>query len=305
MEQREVQVLQREATFVQEIRARNFRFILNIYQDLHLEEYSHDDTRKLLHHMSKATTASEDLYCQNQAALKGYTRQKFVERARLVADSIARIHFVATCHSQTTEAEVPWSSLFTNTCQVFSKQLHSIQSIASIGCGPGSDLTGAIATTLTSVRNIVALDSSMNEWEFIVKDVLVQITKNTSTNLFITNCDIRIDPAGNDTAAGTGLDQVVACGFNLLIVISYVLCETRGGWYAWMDCLVERCAVRTMWLVLEPTAWQLHIFRTRYQHVMDFVWLDTSMYREDLQELETRNGPAVLLCRKKDKCVDE
>jgi hypothetical protein len=50
----------------------------------------------------------------------------------------------------------------------------------------------------------------------------------------------------------------------------------------------------------EPTAWQLHIFRTRYHHVIDYVWLDTSLYRPDLQELETRNGPAVLLCRRRE-----
>jgi hypothetical protein len=32
--------------------------------------------------------------------------------------------------------------------------------------------------------------------------------------------------------------------------------------------------------------------------MLDHVWLDTSMYRPDLQELETRNGPAVLLLRR-------
>jgi hypothetical protein len=321
---------------VQEMRDQSFRFIRNIYQNLPLHDYDHDESRNLLYHMSKASADVADLYCQtNIAALKGYTRQKFVERARLVADSIARVHYVASWPTSTTTSTTATNceddqqleyydrddemtnDLF-HTCRLFSHQLQQVQSIASIGCGPGSDLTGAVAATIVmtglknhdrnnvaqQIKNIIALDSSMDDcWDVIVKDVLDQF-KADSNHVVMGNCDIRHDPktgggtGKNANDGSSGLDQVVSCGLNLLIVISYVLCETRGQWYGWMDDLVEQCAVGTLWLLTEPTAWQLHIFRTRYHHVLDHVWLDTSLYRPDLQELETRNGPAVLLCRR-------
>ena len=48
-------------------------------------------------------------------------------------------------------------------------------------------------------------------------------------------------------------------------------------------------------LISDPTAWQLHVFRTRYEHIIDFIWLDSSMYYPFLQDLETRVGPGTLM----------
>jgi hypothetical protein len=369
-EQAELDWLQHESasSVVLDMREDNFRFIREIYQRLPLQEYDHDESRNLLYHMSKASTEVVDLYCRtNLAALKGYTRQKFVERARLVADSIARVHFVAStsvpsptscsgkdadhveCNNNddnnnkdetTTSGCCRYCHLFRNKCRTFSNQLQQVRSIASIGCGPGSDLTGAVAATVVTSRtkndttdhhgkngqqhmieNIVALDSSMDDcWDMIVQDVLAQFRNNNiapNDHIYMENCDIRIDPnngasvGDNDASVSaaaasatawsrSALDRVVACSSdgNLLICISYVLCETRGQWYEWMDRLVDECKVGTLFLLTDPTAWQLHIFRFRYRTMLDHVWLDTSMYRPDLQELETRNGPAVLLLRR-------
>ena len=135
-----------------------------------------------------------------------------------------------------------------------------------------------------------------------------------------------------------------------LVVISYLLSETRNAWYAFMDEYVRRCCkVGTLFLITDPTAWQLHLFRQRYEFddsesthdennksnidahstsdtednvseastpiqkmedvqkaqpqlprrvLMEFQWLDSSMYRPELQELEGRNGPGVLLAMK-------
>ena len=66
----------------------------------------------------------------------------------------------------------------------------------------------------------------------------------------------------------------------------------------------------TIFLLTDSTAWQLHLFRERYEfhntdsddngsddrrRRMNFVWLDSSIYRPELQELEGRNGAGVLL----------
>jgi hypothetical protein len=122
-----------------------------------------------------------------------------------------------------------------------------------------------------------------------------------------------------------------------LVVISYLLSETRNAWYTYMDEYIRRyCKVGTLFLITDPTAWQLHIFRQRYEFdtfcpvdddrevmdsesipemmegsksqqqqqqvqrrvLMEFQWLDSSMYRPELQELEGRNGPGVLLAMK-------
>ena len=135
-----------------------------------------------------------------------------------------------------------------------------------------------------------------------------------------------------------------------LVVISYLLSETRNVWHTYMDDYIRRyCKVGTLFLITDPTAWQLHIFRQRYEYdnseqhnncnaqhhtasdvgiplnsidddmrnapsngvvnepehqqpqrrvLMEFQWLDSSMYRPELQELEGRNGPGVLLAMK-------
>ena len=136
-----------------------------------------------------------------------------------------------------------------------------------------------------------------------------------------------------------------------LVVVSYLLSETRDAWYDYFDDFVGRCKVGTLFLITDPTAWQLHIFRQRYEYdnsyinsnsasditpcdgvsmqtslnedirstlssrpdvveaqkpqphhqrrvLMEFQWLDSSMYRPELQELEGRNGPGVILAMK-------
>ena len=107
-----------------------------------------------------------------------------------------------------------------------------------------------------------------------------------------------------------------------LIVVSYLLSEMRCKWCAFFDDLVGLSPVGRLFLFTDATSWQMHLFRERYeffnddeddddddkissnngnasngdrQRRMNFVWLDSSMYRPDLQELEGRNGPAVLL----------
>lgn len=104
-----------------------------------------------------------------------------------------------------------------------------------------------------------------------------------------------------------------------LVIISYLFSETRNQWQIFMDGFIHNILRRQqqqqqrhlqynkdcttannryktpMILVTDPTAWQLHIFKERYNNIFDFMWLDSSMYRPELQALEGRVGPAVLL----------
>ena len=85
-----------------------------------------------------------------------------------------------------------------------------------------------------------------------------------------------------------------------LYLLSYVLSETRERWYAMLDDLVLRHSrPGTLFWIADPTAWQLHVFLQRYEaHLQAHTWLDSSMERPDLQGLNGRVGPAVLLAVK-------
>ena len=51
-----------------------------------------------------------------------------------------------------------------------------------------------------------------------------------------------------------------------------------------------------MILMMEPTAWMLHVFLREYDAYIDRVtWLDSSRDSKDLQGLDNRMGPAILL----------
>ena len=110
-----------------------------------------------------------------------------------------------------------------------------------------------------------------------------------------------------------------------LVVVSYVLTETRGKWHAFFhDLIVARWRDRdtdnnhdnnddaqaashsplpllssgTLLLMSEPTAWQLHHWLQLVgSRLSDYEWLDSSRLSPELQLLEGRIGPAVLLAR--------
>jgi hypothetical protein len=49
-------------------------------------------------------------------------------------------------------------------------------------------------------------------------------------------------------------------------------------------------------LLSEPTAWQLHSFLEHYaEYIASHQWLDSSQDEPELQPLEARMGPAVVL----------
>jgi SAM-dependent methyltransferase len=82
-------------------------------------------------------------------------------------------------------------------------------------------------------------------------------------------------------------------------LFSYVLTETRGKWEVFMRELVREAKPNALFYFAEPTPWQLHQVRLLLPD-LDYIWLDSSMNQlPNLQALEARLGPGVLLARKK------
>ena len=125
-------------------------------------------------------------------------------------------------------------------------------------------------------------------------------------------------------------DQPSASSDVDLIVVSYVLTETRGQWHTFFRQLVFGNGIDqvdqlgangaeppksstpssaplpvelrsgTLFLMSEPTAWQLHHWLDLVgEKLSDYEWLDSSQFAPELQALENRIGPAVLLARVK------
>ena len=101
----------------------------------------------------------------------------------------------------------------------------------------------------------------------------------------------------------------------LLVIVSYLLTETRNQWKEFFSNLFFNTdndnannannnkkkkkfllPPGTIILLSEPTAWQLHIFLKEFKDYIDsYIWLDSSRDFPSLQTLEGRMGPAVLL----------
>jgi hypothetical protein len=271
-----------------------------------------EQARVLLTNMTLGTV--EVSMMDNEAALRGYTRHKFFERAMLVVQSLAKL----------TSTVGPFED-------VWCHRLQSVYTICSVGCGPGGDAVGVLAFLETFFSNhhqqqqqqqqqrrrLVLFDWAMPQWSSLVLNPLQEILlAHASTSVNLVECDIRTslwtDPIHkearrhlfmedqinkNDEPRSTSNDdgpRFNSSATNVvdLFVISYVLSETRGQWHFFLDDVVASSHPGTMFLLTDPTAWQLHLFRERYEEKIEWQWLDSSMHRPELQPLEGRVGPA-------------
>jgi hypothetical protein len=282
------------------------------------EEWT-EQARVLLQHMTLGTVDVSMM--DNEAALRGYTRHKFFERAMLVVQSLAKL----------TSTDGPFED-------VWYHRLQSVYTICSVGCGPGGDAVGVLAFLQTFLsenqqaqqqqqqqqqqqrRRLVLFDWAMPQWSSLVLNPLQEILlAHASASVNLAECDVRTslwtDPIHkaarrhlfmddqinkNDEPCSTRDDNgpdLNSSATNVvdLFVISYLLCETRGQWHFFLDDVVASSRPGTMFLLTDPTAWQLHLFRERYDEQISWQWLDSSMHRPELQPLEGRVGPAAVV----------
>jgi hypothetical protein len=257
------------------------------------KQFQTDQARTLLLNMTKGTQ-TESMF-DNSTALLGYTRQKFSERAALALSSLDKLKLRRPVSSST---------------QPLLECLMKTQSICSIGCGPGCDAVGVLSFLRAhecNLERVVLMDYVMPQWKKLIIDPLMGVLiPSYVPQIDTASCDIRfsIHHPSNDSALtelirGADDSSVVSSKIDM-IVISYVLTETRGKWHAFLQDLVKMLRPGTLLLMSEPTAWQLHHFLDLCgDHLDCHEWLDSSRWTPALQPLEGRIGPAVLLVRVK------
>jgi hypothetical protein len=329
------------------------------------KDFQTAQAKVLLHHMDKGTQ-TEGMF-QNRDALLGYTRQKFAERAMLVVSSLERLYILPLpCTTDNLLdrlgiAETVCSIGCGPGCDAvgvlaFLDWLRGGEREGRCVPDESQRRQGQIPTRRRQrplLKSLILMDYVMPQWQDAVVDELANyslISQTLVEQVFMVSCDVRCSLL-NDEANAAALQAIVGTNstslteqgltaasetsssvstFSLvdLVVVSYVLTETRGKWHAFFHDLIAEgwkendtrkdddnkndnsrpanhsplplLRSGTLLLMSEPTAWQLHHWLQLVgERLSDYEWLDSSRLSPDLQLLEGRIGPAVLLARVK------
>jgi hypothetical protein len=271
----------------------------------------------LLKHMTRGT--QELCMFQNKAALWGYTRKKFHERAILLTTSLGRIQIPTQEHMKHESAIDPklheQRQIRQHVWNMFTSG--KVRKACSIGCGPGNDLAGLISfLRMLHVGNginaqvldrALLIDWSVDEWKGAVIDPLndILVSKGLLSGIDTIFCDVTkdINDDGNKNAFDQlrGQDQcqhLTVFDFDFYSV-SYLLSETRGKWVSFFESVVKNAKPGAMFYFAEPIPWQLHRFIGLFNKKdLQFIWLDSSMDHPMLQDADRRAGPSVLFAIK-------
>ena len=253
--------------------------------------------------MCRAMTKGEqkESMFDDAAALWGYTRQKYVERARLIYQSFLKLHPEATAPPETKLSSEEKLDLKARIWQA----LLSIEHVCSIGCGPGSDVAGVLALrkcicmeskTESISPSATLLDYVIDQWKETILDIVLPIAaKEGLADLERIACE-RTDVthvSGNDA-----IIQKEQQGTTLYIT-SYLLSEQRDKWHNYYTSLAKNAKSGDIFYFCEPKPWQLHLLIRLTREWLDFLWVDSSMYYSELQPTDMRAGPAVLVAIKR------
>ena len=259
----------------------------------------HTKAKQMCRAMTKGEQ-KESMFCDD-AALWGYTRQKYVERARLIYQSFLKLHPEATAPPGTTLPE----KQFNLKARIW-KALLSIEHVASIGCGPGSDVAGVLALrkcicmeseskTEYISPSVALLDYVIDQWKATILDIVLPIVaKEGLADLERIACD-RTDVTH---VSGNGATIQNERQGNTLFITSYLLSEQRDKWHDYYSSLAKNAKRGDIFYFCEPKPWQLHLLIRLTKEWLDFLWVDSSMFYSELQATDMRAGPAVLVAIK-------
>jgi hypothetical protein len=202
---------------------------------------------------------------QNQVALRGYTRHKFIERAVLITTSLSKLVPAPVKPYTMNEA-----------CQTLWDGLQTVNTVVSIGCGPGCDAVGvaawfdaAISSCSAQNRRAVMLDWAMSDWQSPILDTLHPLmVPSCFQHMDFVTCDVTnsLKECSNEQArqflhgAGDECGVLNGSAGTVLVVTSYLLSETRNRWHDFYSEIFESSALGTLFLFTDPTAWQGRLF---------------------------------------------
>mmetsp|Transcript_22045 Transcript_22045/g.63210 ORF Transcript_22045/g.63210 Transcript_22045/m.63210 type:complete len:449 (+) Transcript_22045:95-1441(+) len=256
--------------------------------------------------MCRAMTKGEqkESMFDDAAALWGYTRQKFVERARLICHTFLKLH----PHQGAGPTRVALSAEHSDLKDRIWAAFVSIDRVCSIGCGPGSDVAGVLALRksicLETIKreydapSVLLLDWTIDQWKATILDIAVPIMSqqglvNTET-LVCEKTDVTNPEYGEKLCGGNQ-----SSGKNTLFITSYLLSEQRNEWHEYYRLLASEAKSGDIFYFCEPKPWQLHILIRLTSDWLDFLWADSSMFFKELQQTDNRAGPGVLVAIRK------
>ncbi len=276
----------------------------------------------LLKNMTKGTVSLSMF--DNEAALLGYTRQKFYERAMLLHTSMDKLRRT-NCHEQRLELNCEQEEIRNRMWErIYGGH---IRSSCSIGCGPGNDCIGLLTflsnlhhvddCTETSstlhecgLKQMLMMDWSIQKWRTAVLEHLEPILKETNlipkkfhdNDIFETYfCDVTMSYNSEENDQARIAIELATCD---IFLTSYLLSETNGKWDSFFNGLILSAKEESVFYFAEPTPWQLHRLINQFSSLLDFLWVDSSMYYPSLQILDRRvGGPAILFAMKKKNVV--
>jgi SAM-dependent methyltransferase len=200
----------------------------------------------------------------------------------------------------------------------------NIRQVCSLGCGPGSDAVGLVAFLQwigeanlevtsdgsketchdinerqpCSLERILLFDFAIDDWIQVLEPLIEVLGKEKpETKIHWGYCDVSHPFAS--VRYGDATLPMYRIEESDIFLISYLLTETRGQWELFFQQLIDCAKPHSVFYFAEPTPWQLHGFKELFQDNVDFIWLDSSMDHPNLQPLDGRVGPAVLLGIKK------
>ena len=277
--------------------------------------------KHLLWNMTKGTQ-SKSMF-SDVTALRGYARQKFHSRAALIIESFGKFFpnsvevATSSLHSSSNNWNDQQRRQITEQREVMKmcwEKLGSVERICSIGCGPGNDAVGMAAFLRSyfnrkdQVKDVFLLDYAIGEWKDAILDNLLPIlSPEYVANITCKACDVTHSLGDNE-----GIEECIKDAD--IFLASYLLTETRNQWDQFLVEIVSKAKSGALFYFSEPVPWQLHRLM-RMSSVnstsdvspgvdcsplqrLKFVWVDSSMFFPDMQRLDGRSGPAVLLAIK-------